>query len=137
MKSADAEQEKPKRSILVVDDEEGIRDLFVSAFRQDNVRTCGSAEEAFEVLKDEKFDVMILDIRLPGMNGCELCMDIRKNHPHAFIIGMTGFANKFEFAQCRKAGFDAYFYKPVSMITLKQLVARHFGDEWIAPGTGR
>lgn len=115
-----------KRGILVVDDEEGIRDIFVAAFDEDYVCTCESAEEALEVLEDGLFDVMIIDINLPGMNGCELCSDIRDDHLDAFIIGITGAANKFEFAKCRAAGFDAYFYKPISVKTIMQVVDQHF-----------
>ena len=61
--------------ILVVDDDESIRDIFEIAFSKSgySVRCAESAEKALEILKDNKFQVMFLDINLPGMNGVELC----------------------------------------------------------------
>jgi DNA-binding response OmpR family regulator len=58
---------------------------------------------------------MFLDLKLPGMNGIELCRRIRKNNPIACIYSMTGFSSLFELADCRDAGFDDYFLKPIDL----------------------
>jgi len=59
-----------------------------------------------------------LDLKLPGMNGVELCELIRKQNPLAIIHALTGFTDLFGLLECRKAGFDDFFTKPVSMEVL-------------------
>jgi CheY-like chemotaxis protein len=120
------ESKRKKKTILVVDDNEAIRLLFQRSFKDDDVYTCESAEEAFRVLEDVKFEVMIIDIKLPGMDGCSFCNNIREVYPDAFILAMTGYANKFEFVSCQSAGFDAYFVKPLSLKMIHQVIEEHF-----------
>lgn len=81
-----------EKKILVVDDEEMIRDIFEQAFTIAgySVRLAKSAEEALEVLKDDKIQVMFLDLNLPGLNGVALCKQIRKDFPKAIIHAVTG-----------------------------------------------
>ena len=109
-----------EKKILVVDDEEMIRDIFEQAFTIAgySVRLAKSAEEALEVLKDDKIQVMFLDLNLPGLNGIDLCKQIRKDFPKAIIHAVTGYASLFELSDCRDAGFDDYFNKPVKLADL-------------------
>jgi CheY-like chemotaxis protein len=123
--------ERKKRTILVVDDDEAIRVLFSRSFKDDDLYTCGSAEEALLILKSLKFDVMIIDIKLPGMDGCSFCSNIRADYPDAFILAMTGYSSKFEFLTCKSAGFDGYFHKPVSLKTLHQVINEHFNSRMV------
>jgi len=106
-----------EKTILIVDDEQAIRKMFEESF--DNagysVTLAESAEEALEILEDNKMQVMFLDLKLPGMNGIELCRQIRKENPIACIYAITGFGSLFELADCRDVGFDDYFLKPVDL----------------------
>ncbi len=104
-----------EKKILVVDDEEVIRSTFELAFGKKGytVRCAESAEEALEILKDEKILVMFLDLSMPGMSGVELCRRIRKDFPMAIIYAVTGHSSIFEPAEVREAGFDGYLDKPV------------------------
>jgi CheY-like chemotaxis protein len=106
-----------EKKILVVDDEEVIRSTFEMAFSKKGytVRCAERAEEALEILKDEKILVMFLDLNMPGMNGVELCRKIRKDFPVAIIHAVTGYSSLFEPAECREAGFDVYLNKPVNL----------------------
>lgn len=106
-----------ENKILVVDDEEAIRDTFDTAFGKAGytVHCTGSAEEALDILKRDNIQVMFLDLKLPGMNGVELCRQIRKDKPIAIIHAVTGYTSLFELADCREAGFDDYFTKPVEL----------------------
>ncbi|MBW3022370.1 response regulator [Candidatus Woesearchaeota archaeon] len=105
------------RTILIVDDEAEIRNIFEQAFSQKGyeVRLSESAEEALEILKQGNINVMFLDLNLPGMNGIELCKQIKKMNPIAIIYAVTGYASIFEVVACRDAGFDDYFAKPVDL----------------------
>lgn len=106
-----------KNKVLLVDDERNILEVFGEAFEGAGytVRKAESAEEALDILKKENIQIMFLDLMLPGMNGVDLCREIRKDHPLAQIFAVTAFASLFELADCREAGFDDYFTKPVNL----------------------
>jgi len=106
--------------ILIVDDDEAIVKLFELTFLRAGyeVRSALSAEEALTLLQDEKIHVMFLDLNLPGMNGIELCAQIKKDIPMAIIHAVTGYASLFELTDCKEAGFDDYFKKPVKIKVL-------------------
>jgi len=74
-----------ENKILVVDDEEAIRELLERAFTKAGYTVCcaGSGEGALEVLKQEDIQVMFLDLKLPELNGVELCSQIRKDKPNS------------------------------------------------------
>jgi CheY-like chemotaxis protein len=106
--------------ILIVDDDEAIVKLFELTFLRAGyeVRSAFSAEEALILLQDEKIHVMFLDLNLPGMNGIELCAQIKKDIPMAIAHAVTGYASLFELTDCKEAGFDDYFKKPVKIKVL-------------------
>jgi len=123
-----------EKKILVVDDEVHIRDMLEQAFSKAGytVRLAESAEETLDILKDEKIQVIFLDLKLPGMNGLKLCRKIRKEFPIAIIHAITGYASLFELADCREAGFDDYFNKPVDLKLLFKAAQDAFEkiDRW-------
>lgn len=123
-----------EKNIFVVDDEKFIRDMLEQAFSKHGyiVHSAESAEEALEILNDEKFQVMFLDLNLPKMNGVELCKQIRKDIPIGIIYAVTGYASLFELADCREAGFDDYFTKPVKLEMLFRAAQDAFEkiDRW-------
>ncbi len=108
------------RKILVVDDEQAICDVLKRAFEAAGytVYCAETAEWAKEVVKREDIQVMFLDLKLPGMNGVELCKKIRHDRPSAVILAMTGYSSLFGPEDCREAGFDNYFEKPVELKVL-------------------
>lgn len=122
------------RKILVVDDEMAILNMFEQAFSRAGykVRTAESAEEALELLKGEKIQVMFLDLNMPGMDGVDLCKEIRKDFPMAIIHAVTGYSSLFELADCREAGFDDYFTKPADLKIILQAAQDAFEkiDRW-------
>lgn len=117
-----------KDKILVVDDEMSIRSLFEEVLSDAgyDVHLAENGERALEILKQEEINVIFLDLRLFGMNGIELCRNIRKTNPISLIYAMTGWAALFEIDECREAGFDDYFTKPVSPETLSKAVEDAF-----------
>lgn len=74
-----------------------------------------SAEHALEILKEENIHVMFLDLKTPGMNGVELCRQIRKDSPMAIVHMVTGYASLFDLVEFRDTGFEDYFTKPVHL----------------------
>jgi CheY-like chemotaxis protein len=117
-----------KKELLVVDDDTMILHMFKEAFSRAGyaVHTAGSAEEALDILKQHCFHVMFLDLKLPGMNGIELCRRIKKETPGAMTFAVTAYASIFELSDCFEAGFDDYFTKPVHLETLFQATQNAF-----------
>jgi len=117
-----------EKQVLIVDDEQSIRTLLDKAFTNDgyNVVLAASAEEALDLLKDNPIQVMFLDLKLPGMNGIELCRRIRNENPIACIYAMTGYSSLFELADCRDAGFDDYFLKPLDLAVFLKTARESF-----------
>ncbi len=122
--------------ILVVDDELNIREVFKDAFVQGgySVVTAGSAEDALELIKETPFFVFFLDLKLPGMNGVDLCRQIRKDWPMAIVHAVTGYTSLFELHDCREAGFEDYFRKPVNLSELLSAADQAFRklERWMA-----
>lgn len=106
-----------ENTILVVDDEGFIRELFedICADSGYGIRAAADAVEALAVLENEDINVIFLDLKLFGMNGIELCRRIRSEKPLAIIYAMTGWAGLYEVEECREAGFDDFFRKPLSV----------------------
>lgn len=122
------------RRLLIVDDERSIRDLFQSAFRDSGyqVHLAENGEEALAILKQHAIDLIFLDLKLFGMNGIELCRRIRKDQPISIIYAITGWAGIFEVEECREAGFDDYFTKPVQLEVIFKTVEDAFAklERW-------
>jgi CheY-like chemotaxis protein len=109
-----------EKKILVVDDEVPILDMLKEALESAGyaVLTAESAEEALEILKRESVMVMFLDIKLPGMTGIELCKRVRMENCIGIIYAITGYSNFQGLLECRAAGFDDFFVKPIRINTL-------------------
>lgn len=114
--------------ILVVDDEVSVRDLFQSFFTEEgyDVLLAEGGQDALVTLQLQDIDVIFIDLKLFGMNGIELCRQIRKTRPVSIIYAMTGWSALFEIGECREAGFDDYFEKPLDMEKLLLLVEQAF-----------
>ena len=115
--------------ILIVDDEPPVSDLFVDLFRKENCQpvACASGEEALAILKKDVFDVVLLDIKLPGMSGLELLKNIRDTHKTLPVVMITGFGfDEDLIAKSKQLGCAGYIGKnmPVAQIiaTFKQFV---------------
>lgn len=117
-----------KGKILVVDDEVSIRNLFETVFTEAGyeILLAEGGKEALVILQLNDIDVIFLDLKLFGMNGIELCRQIRKTKPISMIYAMTGWSALFEIAECREAGFDDFFEKPMDMDKLLELVDQAF-----------
>jgi DNA-binding response OmpR family regulator len=114
--------------ILIVDDELSVRELFSGVFTDDgyDVIAAEDGNSALDILRRDNIDVIFLDLKLFGMNGIELCRQIRKTKPVSMIFAITGWGPLFEIEECREAGFDDYFEKPLDMEMLLGVVADSF-----------
>ena len=117
-----------EKTILIVDDEVTVREIFKDFFGASGyqVLTAEGADNALEILRDREIDVIFLDLRLFGTNGLELGRQIRREKPLAILFAITGWAGLFEVEECREAGFDDFFIKPVEFDTLQRVVEDAF-----------
>lgn len=106
------------RKILVVEDEEAIREVVGLNLRMAGyeVYEAASAEEALTVFKECKpFDVAVLDIMLPGMNGFSLCENIRRDSATVGIIMLSAKSQETDKIRGLSIGADDYMTKPFSI----------------------
>ncbi len=117
-----------EKKILIVDDEASILAMLKEAFNQDGytVRTAENAEDALKILKDETIRVMFLDLKLPGMSGIDLCRRIRATDQISIVHAFTGYSTYYGLMECRTAGFDDFFVKPVEINVLLKAASDAF-----------
>ncbi len=86
--------ENQKIRILYIDDEVNNLNVFKAAFRREyDITLCSSPIEAYEVLKNQEFELIITDQRMPEMNGTEFLASILKTHPEPMRILLTGYSD--------------------------------------------
>ena len=114
--------------ILVVDDEERFRLTLAKLLtvRGLDVTTLGSGQEALEALRRDPFDVIVLDVRMPGMNGIETLAEIKKINPLIEVIILTGHASVDAAVDIMKLGGYDYLLKPCSMEELTDKIDAAF-----------
>lgn len=117
-----------RKKILIVDDDDTIRTVLEKALTKAGycVRLASGAEEALALLRKEHIPVIFLDLGLDGINGFELCGQIRKISPPALIYALSGYAELYSPQDIVQAGFDAYFTKPFSINTLFEVARDSF-----------
>lgn len=103
------------KKILVVDDEEHICELFSAVFNKAGytVFTAQTGADALEIFKRESIATIFLDLKMPDIDGIELCRQMLIDDPVACIHAVTGYATLYDLAECRSVGFDDYFTKPI------------------------
>jgi DNA-binding NtrC family response regulator len=119
---------EPRGAILVVDDEPSVRHSLSSWFKKDgyDVGTAENATSALRCLRDRHYEVVLLDIRMPGMDGMELQEQIHRIDPGIAVIMITAFASVETAVRALKQGAFDYVTKPIDPDELSHLVQRAF-----------
>jgi len=112
--------------ILVVDDEAVVRESLSSWFEEDGhvVASAGNAQEALGILRKDPWDLALIDIKMPGMDGLELQRRIREVAPNTMVIIMTAYASVDTAVQALKEGAYDYITKPFDPEHLTHLVRK-------------
>ncbi len=110
--------------ILIVDDEDVVRDSLGNWFREEGytVDAAASGKEALEKLAEAEWDIFLIDIKMPGMDGIELQKKIKEVHPEATLIIMTAYASVETAVEAMKQGAYDYIMKPFDPDDLAHLV---------------
>jgi len=111
-------------SILIVDDEESVRDSLYNWFIDDGYRVdCAeNAKQALSILESKNFDIILADIKMPGMDGLEMHRRIKSLNKDSIVIIMTAFASVSTAVQALKDGAYDYITKPFDPDDLSYLI---------------
>lgn len=111
-------------SILAIDDEQNIRHLIESEFSMEGlaVTTAGSGEEGLKLFDTEEFDVVLLDINLPKLNGVEVLKRLKQKSPDTEVIMITGYGDIKSAVDSIKQGARDYITKPFKLDEILALV---------------
>lgn len=124
-----------KNLILVVEDEEPIRKFIKINLERNgfNVLEAASGEKGLELARQEKVDLVVLDIMLPGIDGFQTCKILRQEHPNIGIIMLTAKSQDIDKIMGLEYGTDDYMVKPFNpmelVLRIRSLIRRIDPDE--------
>jgi DNA-binding NtrC family response regulator len=113
-------------NVLIVDDEKDFLDMLMTRLRKRGIKTagCSSGEKALELIKEKIFDVVILDIKMPGgMDGIETLREIKKLRPDTEVLLLTGHGSEETRVEGMREGAIDYLLKPIKLGELLEKVA--------------
>ena len=123
------------RSILIVDDNDDVRELLLLFLANCSYRllSANNGESALSLIESEKFDLVLLDVMMPGFSGVELLKKIRAsqvgNNPHLPVIMVTARSGSDDIEEAMKAGAHSYIVKPFRGEEIRKHVADVFNLE--------
>ncbi|MCD4797207.1 MAG: sigma-54 dependent transcriptional regulator [Candidatus Cloacimonetes bacterium] len=115
-----------KLKVLILDDEKGIREEikdFLSLYNY-LVDCAETPSRAFEILKSKLIDIMILDIKLPEMDGLEVLKKVKKIQPDLEVIMITGHADMNSVLESMRSGAFDFLMKPLNVEIIRQTIER-------------
>lgn len=115
-----------KSKLLVVDDQTGVRRLLYEAFNDGefDVFLAGNGLEAVEMVREFDPDLILLDMKMPGMNGLEALYQIKKFNQKAAVVMMTAYGELEIVSEAMRLGVNEYITKPFDINELIDLVKK-------------
>jgi signal transduction histidine kinase len=104
-------------NLMLVDDEKGFREIIAKRLtrRGVRVREAAGGEEALRLLENEAADIIVMDVKMPGMNGIDALRRVKENYPATEVIMLTGHANTQDGVDGIKSGAFDYLSKPIEI----------------------
>lgn len=124
--------------VLMVDDEEDFVKTLAERMQMRDLDSdvALSGEAALQIVEDQVPDVMVLDLKMPGIDGMEVLRRVRKAYPQVQVVILTGHGSEKDEAEARRLGAFAYLQKPVDIekliITLKNAYKKKMEDSMVA-----
>ncbi|MFN7975221.1 MAG: sigma-54 dependent transcriptional regulator [Acidobacteriota bacterium] len=117
---------RARGSVLIVEDEAYVRASLADMLRERefDVAECASAEDALLTIRRTPVDLVLTDLRMPGMGGLELVARVREAAPDVPIVVLTGFGTVASAVECLRAGAADYVLKPADPEALEVTIAR-------------
>ncbi len=119
-----------KGKILVVDDEDALRTVLSAELSGEGyeVGTAADGVEAVAMLQKQRYNLVLLDIKMPNMNGFEVLKVIKEKHPGTKVIMLTGFADLKNAIESKKLGAEDFVSKPYDLVDLLTTIERVMGE---------
>ncbi|PRO65743.1 response regulator [Alkalicoccus urumqiensis] len=116
--------------LLVVDDQFGIRVLLKEVFEKDGYETYEAAngQKALQILESEHPDLVLLDMKIPGMDGIEILREMRQREMKTDVFLMTAYGEMELIKEAKSLGAVTHFAKPFDIDTVRSRI-REFFDE--------
>ena len=112
--------------LLIIDDHEmvreGLKAMLTAEADFEIVGEAANAEQAYELIARSHPDVILLDIRLPGVSGIEVCRTVTEHYPETAVIILTTFTDETLVAQCIQAGARGFIVKDIERFDLKRSI---------------
>jgi CheY-like chemotaxis protein len=114
------------KTILVVEDDEFMRTALLETLEDEGYQACGasSGPEALELAGQKPFDLVVTDVRMPGMDGLECLQKLKEIHPELSSIVITGYADREAPTRALQLEASDYLYKPFNIDQLVNRVAQ-------------
>jgi DNA-binding NtrC family response regulator len=123
-------------NVLIVEDHDRLREQLGQFYEQEGFRvsTASCGEEGAKKLTEEKFAIVVSDVKMPGMDGFQLARHVREKHPETDVILITAFGNIKQAVEAMKLGASDYITKPfqpeaIRMVSEKLIEKRRLLDE--------
>jgi len=118
--------EKEQKRILIVDNETNVRTVFSDVLRKENYIVKGAKDgpEAIKAVDEETFDLALVDLRMPRMDGIEVLETIKKRKPQIPVIIYTGYGSVTTAVEAMRKGAADYLNKPFSPEDLKSCIRK-------------
>jgi len=118
-------EDEAARRILIVDDEDMVRNLFADFLSEDFVcTTAASSDEALAHLAIDGYALVISDVQMPGRNGVELLREIKSRYPDTAVIMVSGISRPQRIRDALQVGASDYLIKPIELEVLQMSVER-------------
>ncbi len=110
------------KKILIVDDQQGIRLLLNEIFRMEGYDTylAASGSEALHLFEEHEIDGVLLDMKIPGMNGLEILKEIKQKKENVYVFMMTAYGEQDIIKEALALGAMGYFTKPFNIFEVLQ-----------------
>ncbi|MGB2698046.1 MAG: response regulator [Candidatus Zixiibacteriota bacterium] len=120
-----------KEKILIVDDEEIMRSFLLDVFMDEgyDLDSAANGEEALEKISRNQYQLIITDIRMPGVDGTEVLKKAKELNPKTEVIIITGYASPQIKQECQKLGAAYYIAKPFQINQIRALVNKLVREE--------
>ena len=117
-----------EKKLLVVDDDKSYLNALKIILTKMGyaAEVAVGSEEALKILEKEKFPLIITDLDMPGLDGVELCKQIRKIDSKSIVYALSGYIAEYDTENLEKSGFDGYLSKPAKIEVLKKAIEGAF-----------